>query len=65
MGVSIDPTGGDQQPVGIDSLFCLTAEFAHLDDATILDGDIAGIGALTGSIDDGPAFDQGIVHHKT
>ena len=62
MRVDIDPSGRDEQPVGIDGLARGGGEFADLGDLAVTDRDVAGEGGSAGAVDDGAAFDDAIEH---
>ena len=63
VGVDVDPSGGDQQALGIHGAGRgLASVVADAGDDAVGDGDVRRPGRSTGAVDDGAALDHEVVH---
>ena len=62
VGVHVDEAGGHEQTVGVDGLARRTADPSDLDDASVVDCDVAGVQLGTGAVDDRARAEYQIVH---
>ena len=62
MRVYVDPSGGDQQAIGIDGPLGRPQISTHIDDLPVCHGDVGALRLCARSVDDSPVLDQQIVH---